>query len=141
MALATRLSNRTAIAMCDAWADQFDLDAAAGYSEIYDGAQPADPDTAITTQVLLGTVTYGATAFGAAVDDTPGAIATSIGTPTGTGVANGTPTWFRSYDGGGGVVSDGTAGTAGTDMILDSATIAVGQVLNVISHTLKTRET
>ena len=37
-----------------------------GTINIYDGAQPATADTAVTTQTLLATCTFGTPAFGAA---------------------------------------------------------------------------
>jgi hypothetical protein len=68
-----------------------------GFIKVYDGAQPATADTAITTQVLLATLTFGATAFGSAVAGV--ATANSI-TSDSAADATGTAAWFpRLQDG------------------------------------------
>jgi hypothetical protein len=71
MATATRISNAAAIAACDAIVDRVDL-GGAGKLRIYDGTQPADPDTAVSTQVLLAEITLANPAFNSATDANPG---------------------------------------------------------------------
>ena len=96
--------------------------------EIYDFDRWDGParlllDVAVTTQVLLATLTFGATAFGAAASG----VKTANSITGGTAVATGTATWFRCYKTGGSVaVLDGSAGTSGTDMILATASIVTG---------------
>ena len=63
-----------------------------GTINIYDGAQPTDCDTAVTTQHLLATLTLSATAFGAAAAGSK--TANAIG--NGTGLSAHSATWFRA---------------------------------------------
>lgn len=46
-----------------------------GYMRVYSGTVPATADTALTVQVLLGTLRFAATAFGTPGDLNPGAYA------------------------------------------------------------------
>jgi len=62
----TTASNAARNAACDAVVDLVDAGAAAGYFIVYDGSQPAGPDTAVTTQNALVTGTFSDPAFGAA---------------------------------------------------------------------------
>lgn len=70
----------------------------AGLLRIYDGAQPATPQTAISTQVLLGAIVLADPAFGA---PSTGTVTANAATPVAT-VAAGTATWYRLFQ------SDGT---------------------------------
>lgn len=59
------------------------------------------------------------------------------GTWSGTASAAGTAGYFRILNSGATVVHiQGTAGTAGTDMILDSASFASGQAFSVLTFTI-----
>lgn len=105
----------------------------AGVLEIYDGAQPAGPDTAITTQNLLVSLTFSATSFGASVAGVATADTITNGTATGTGDA----AWFRiKTQTGGTAVIDGTVGTSGCDLNLDSTSITSGQTVSCSAFTL-----
>ena len=104
----------------------------AGTIEIRDGTQPANPGTAITTQNLLVTLTFNATAFGASASG----VATANPIVSGTAGATGTPTWARLKSGAGTAVIDCTVGTSGTDIILASGTINSGNVVSLSSFTL-----
>lgn len=101
----------------------------AGLCAIYDGARPATGGAATTK---LAEFTLG-TPFA------PGAAAAVL-SPTlpssTTGLAAGTATWFRITTSGGTQVIDGSAGTSGTDMILDTAAIGVGQTVNMTAFTI-----
>lgn len=105
---------------------------------IYSGTQPTNPDTAITSQVLLATLTCNATFAPAA----SGGVLTlnSITSGTGTaGASTGTAaTWFRIETSGAVPHVDGTCGvTSGFDMnFVGSATIATGQTVGDSSFTL-----
>ena len=92
-----------------------------GTIKVYDGAQPADPDTAITTQTLLATCTFGSPAFAAAVAGVATAHAIT-GDPSAD--ASGTATWFRVLTSGGDPVMDGTVGV-GVNFDLNVASTAV----------------
>jgi len=132
----TTISNAAAIAACDAIVDLLDAGEAAGKLQIYDGAQPANPDVAVTTQTKLAELTLNDPAFGAAADAEPGAIATAEAiTDDSAADASGTPAWFRAVDSDGLAVIDGSAGTADTDLILDAATTTEGQTVKVNSWT------
>lgn len=78
----------------------------AGTLLLYTTAQPTSPDTAIGAQVLLATLTYSATSFGASAVG----VATANAVTSGIAVANGTATWGRSKSGGGTAVVDLSVG-------------------------------
>lgn len=103
---------------------------------IYSGTQPASPDTAITSQVLLATLTAGAT-FGTESGGVETLNAITAGTGTAGAGAGGTlATWFRMTTSGGTAHVDGTVGTSGCDLNLGSATISTGVQVSVSSWTL-----
>jgi hypothetical protein len=105
---------------------------------IYAGSQPASPDTAITSQTLLATLTCAAT-FAPAPS---GGVLTLNGITSGTGTAGagaGTAaTFFRITTSGGTAHVDGTCGVgSGYDMnFVGSASIATGQTVSDSSFTL-----
>jgi hypothetical protein len=67
---------------------------------------------------------------------------TKLGTWSGTGAAAGTAGYFRIVDTAGTTCHvQGTAGTSGTDMILDNASIAVSQTVTVNTFTLNSANT
>ena len=80
-----------------------DAGAAAGKLRIYDGTQPAGPNTAITTQVLLAELTLSDPALAA-----PSAGTAALSAITGDASANntGTATWARFVDSDGNAVWD-----------------------------------
>ncbi len=104
----------------------------AGTIKIYDGTQPATPATAITTQNLLVTLTFNATAFGVS----SAGVATANAIVSGTAGATGTPAWARLASGAGTAVMDMTVGTSGTDIVLSSGTINSGNTVSISSFTL-----
>jgi hypothetical protein len=104
--------------------------------QIYSGSQPASPDTAVSTQTLLATLTCNATfAPGAS-----GGVLTlnSITNGTGTaGASTGTSaTWFRLTTSGGTAHIDGTVGTSASDLNLNNTSIAQNQTVSVTSFTI-----
>ena len=142
MAKNPSISNAAAKAMCDAIVDRLDAGAGPGLLRTYSGTQPADVDTAITSQVLLAELTLSDPAFGSAGDGNPGGQATA-GTITDDSSANntGTATWFRAVDSNGLAIIDGSAGTSNADLVLDSVSITAGQTVKVNSWILTMRET
>ncbi len=100
--------------------------------KIYNGTQPANANTAISTQTLLVSLPI-AGSFGT---DSNGTI--TIGAVTsGTAVATATADFFRIFKSDGTtVVMDGSVGTSGTDMILDNTSIATGQTVTITSGTI-----
>jgi hypothetical protein len=93
--------------------------------QLYDGAKPAGPDTAITTQTKLAEWTGNAGGFGSVA----GNVLTASAVASVTALANGTATWFRVTTSGGSAVFDGNAGLSGStpDMVLSSTSITSGQ--------------
>lgn len=129
-----KISTAARNAACDAIVDLLDAGASFGTIKIYDGTQPAGPGTAITSQVLLATFTLEDPAFGSAATG----VATLDATPvlSTTGVAASTATWFRALDSNAVAVFDGSAGTSGTDLLLNTATISVGVTVECSAGTL-----
>ena len=104
-----------------------------GLLRIYDGTQPATADTAVSTQTLLAELTLNSTAFGAAVAGV--ATANSI-TSDSTADASGTATWFRVVKSDGTTVLwDGSVGTSGCDLNLNTAVVEAGAVVAVTALT------
>ena len=104
-----------------------------GFMQIYTGTQPATPDTAITSQTLLATLTLSATAFGAASSGTKTANAITSGTAVATGMA----TWFRVFKSDDSTaVIDGSVGTSGADLNLNDVNITSGGSVSVTSWTV-----
>ena len=103
-----------------------------GYLEIYNGTQPVNANTAIGAQVLLsGGMRFSSTAFASitASAGTVTATANSIASDT-SAAATGTATWFRAYKSDGTtVVLDGSVGTSGCDLNLNTTSIVSGATL------------
>lgn len=99
---------------------------------IYDGSQPANANTAISTQTLLVSLTVS----GALGTDTNGTITFStIG--NGTAVATGTAGFFRIVKSDGTtVVMDGSVGTSSADLVLNTTTIATNDTVAISSGTI-----
>lgn len=105
---------------------------------IYDSTgagQPASPDTAVTSQLLLATLTCNAIfAPGAS-----GGVLTLNAISNGTGLAAAgtgkTATWYRLTTSGGTAHVDGSVGISGADLNLNNTSIAVGQTVSVSSMT------
>lgn len=101
----------------------------AGKLRIYDGTRPSTGGAATT---LLAEFTLGTPFSGAA--------AAAVLSPTlpadTTGVAAGTATWFRITTSGGSAVIDGSVGTSGADLILNTTTISIGVAVSVTGFTI-----
>ena len=103
--------------------------------QIYSGAQPANPDTAITSQVLLATLTCNATFAPAASNGVLTLNAITSGAGTAGAGAGTTATWFRMTTSGAVAHIDGTVGISGCDLNLNNTSIATGQTVSVTSFT------
>ena len=129
------LANASAIAALDAVVDLIDAGAGAGVVNIYDGTEPADADTALSGNTLLASITLNDPAFGAASDNTPGAIAAANGLPvTDTSAdATGTASFFRVLDSDSNVIMQGdvTATAGGGDMEINSTSIVAGAAVRI----------
>lgn len=129
------LSNAAAIAALNAVVDLIDGGSGAGLVRIYSGTEPTDADTALGAQVLLAEITLADPAFGAASDDSPGAIAAANGLPVTDTAANatGTASFFRVVDSNGNVIMQGdvTATGGGGDMEINSVSIVAGAAVRI----------
>jgi hypothetical protein len=146
MAVDPGISMAAAKAALDAIVDRLDTGTGANARvRIYDGTQPADPDAA-PTGTLLAEIDLGAAAvFGAAATGTGGSANSATATATvlpktqTNATAAGTATWFRAVnkDTTGVAIIDGSVGTATSDMIIDNASIAIGQTVKLNSWKVK----
>src|SRR3990167_8323959 len=112
MAADPRLTNAAASAAADAVVDRIDT-GGAGTIKIYSGTTPTDADPAIGAQVLLATLTFAATAFGAASNGV--ATAAAIVSDSSADATN-TPPSARFPSGAGTTQMDVTVGTSGDDI-------------------------
>jgi hypothetical protein len=104
-----------------------------GFLDIYDGTQPVTADTAIGAQVKLARLTFGNPAFGAGV---AGVATANAITQDSSADATGTATWFRALKSDGTAVLDGSVGTSGANLNLNSVAISSGAAVSVTSMTL-----
>lgn len=99
---------------------------------IYDGTQPANANTAITTQTLLVSLPI----VGSFGTDSNGTLTISSVTSA-SAVATGTASFFRIVKSDGTtVVMDGSVGTSNADMILNTTAIANTQTVAISSGTI-----
>lgn len=130
--MAFRLPTAVRNSACDAIVDALDAGLAAATIEVRTGSQPATADTAATGTVLA-TFTLADPAFGTAA----AGVATLLSVPRSTtGSAAGTAGWFRAKDSNGATVFDGSVGTSGADMNLNTLTISVGVAVDLTSGTV-----
>jgi hypothetical protein len=100
-----------------------------GYLRIYDGTQPANADTGISSQVKLAELRFGATAFASA---SGGSASANAITSDSSADATGTATWFRCFESDGTtVVMDGSVGTTGCNLNLNTTAISASAQVSV----------
>lgn len=129
MALTTQISAAARNAMADALAALLNT----GFIDIYDGTQPAGPGTAITTQTKLAHLPLSATAFAAS----SGGVATANAITSEAALATGTAAWFRAVKADGTTaVIDGSVGTSGCNLNVNSTAFASGATIAVSAWTL-----
>ncbi len=134
MSLNTQMTNLAVNTECDALAAL----ANSGFIDIMDSTgagQPANANTAITTQVVLASLTLNATAFAAAVNG----VLTANAITNGVAGHTGTATWFRLYKSDHTTTLwDGTVGTATANLIIASTSITSGQTVSAssLTHTI-----
>jgi hypothetical protein len=101
-----------------------------GFLRIYDGSRPATGGAATT---LLAELTCNATfAPGAS----GGVLTLNAITQDSSANATGTATWFRIVTSGGTFVLDGSVGTSGSDLNLNTTSIVSGAAVSVTSFTI-----
>jgi len=130
----TRLSTATCGDCANAIKSRIDAGAGPGLIRVYDGALPATPETAITVQVLLGTLTL-SDPCGTVTDKTLNfaAIAQDIAADT-----NGVIGFCRVTDSNGNVIVDGDASTVlGTGMFkFNTTTVVAGGPIAMTSGSI-----
>ncbi len=101
-----------------------------GSIKVYTGTRPATPETALSGNTLLGTLTLNATAFAAA---SGGGTNINAVTSDASADATGTATWCSFLTSGGTRLIDATVGVAGSgaDVILDTTTVVAGKNIAV----------
>lgn len=123
-----------AAASANAIADAVAARCSGGSIKVYDGAQPATGDTAVTTQTLLATCTFGTPAFAAAV---AGVATANAITQDASADASGTASWFRVLDSSGNPVMDGTVGVgSGFDCDVVSTAVVAGAAFPINAMTI-----
>ena len=129
MANNPKISSAAVNAQADALSDLLDN----GYLRIYDGTQPANANTAVSSQVLLAELRFNATAAAAAA---AGTLTMNAITQDSSANNTGTATWFRALKSDGStVVFDGSVGTSSCDINLGSTSITSGSSVGVTSMT------
>jgi hypothetical protein len=119
-------------AMASAAADAVCANLNNGYLRLYSGSQPATADTA-PSGTLLAELRFGNPAFGAAVNGVSTANPITADTSAD---ASGTAGWFRALKSDGTTaVFDGTVGTSGSDLNLNSVAISAGAEVSVTAFT------
>lgn len=119
----------------DAITTAIDAGAGAGTIKIYDSTGTGRPATgaAITTQVLLGTLTFGDPSFPAA---SSGAMSANAISDDVAADATGTATWFRIEDSDSNHVMDGDVGAGGSDLNLNTVSLVVGATISITQFDL-----
>ena len=127
-----RVTNAVASAMADAFTTALDA-GTAGIIRIYDGTIPTDADTAVGAQVLLATLTFSATSFGAASN---GVITANAITSDSSADATGTATWARLLtQAGGTTIADVDVGTSGTTIVFNTVSFTAGSAIAITAFT------
>lgn len=141
-AAAMGVSNQAALAAADAVVDLLDEGASTAILVGYTTARPADVDTAIGAQTKLFTLVCSDPAFNAAVDDTPGGLATADTiTDDASADATGTLAFCRASASDDGAAAlddhiDGNAGTSGEDFNFNTLSIVAGAAVAVSAWTV-----
>lgn len=132
--MAAKLAQATANAMADAVDDRANGGSGAAKIRIYSGTEPATADTALSGNTLLADFTCQDPAFGAASSGT----ITLAGVPlTVAAAATGTATFFRILQSDATtVVAQGTVGTSGQQLNLNTTSITSGVNVTITSGTI-----
>src|SRR5688572_11100568 len=127
--MAVRLSASLANDLADAVDTAVNAGAGAGTIKIYTGSQPATADTA-ASGTLLATFTLSDPAFGPASSG----VITLSGTPlTVAAAATGTAGWFRLASSTPTTVLDGSVGTSGNQINLNTTSVTLGVNVTITS--------
>jgi hypothetical protein len=131
MANSPRITAATANSMLDSG---IGTQADAGFLRIYSGTQPTNGGDAIGAQVLLAELTMNADAFPSA---SAGVLTANAITQDSSANATGTASWFRLVKvDGTTVLLDGSVGTSGCDLNINSVSITAGGTVSCTSMTI-----
>ncbi len=123
------LNPKTSGARRSAMVDNMTANLNSGFFRLYDGTQAVDADTSIGAQVLLAELTFNSTAFGSA---SAGSASANAITADSSANATGTATWYRLVKSDGTtVVMDGSVGTSGANLNLNSVAIQSGAQVSI----------
>ena len=103
-----------------------------GLLSLYTGTQPTNPDTALSGNTLLATLTCSST-FAPAPS---GGVLTANTITSANAVATGTATWGTLTTSGATRVVDYSVGTSGADLNLNTTSIVTGAAISVTSLTI-----
>lgn len=131
--MTAKLAQLTANAMADAIDDRVNA-GGAGKIIIYSGTEPATADTALSGNTVLATFTLSNPAFGAASSG----VITLAGVPkTVAAAATANATFFRLFQSDGATcVAQGTVGTSGQQLNLNTISITSGVNVTITSGTI-----
>ncbi len=105
-----------------------------GFLDLYDGSQPANANTAVSTQTRQAHLAFGNPAFGNGV---AGVATANAITQDSNAAGSANPcAWCRLTKADGSAVLDGSVGLAGCDLNLSATTITAGSVVTVTSLTI-----
>lgn len=130
--MATKLTTAAASALADAFSALVDAGAGAGTLIIYSGTEPATANTALSGNTVLATLIFSDPAFPAASSGVATANAITADTSAD---ATGTATFFRIQDSNSVVRAQGTVGTSGQQLNLNSVAITTGVQVSISSLT------
>ena len=122
---------------CNGAVDTIDSGPGNGYTSIYTGAPPANPQAA-STGTLLAVVNHPKPAFGNAGAVTPGVASANAMTGV-TALASGDAGYYRTFDSTGtNCHLQGTAGEAGDtpDMVFDDKSFVAGGTVTLTGYTV-----
>lgn len=104
---------------------------------IYNGTAPTNADTALSGNTVLATLVCASTPFSGFSDTGTTARGTWAAIANATAAASGTATFFRILDNAGTTVkAQGSVGTAGADLNLNTAAITSGSTVTITSATI-----
>ena len=133
--MAIKLIATLANTMLDLISTQVDLDAGAGVINVYDSPQPATPETAITSQTLLATLTFSDPTVAAGAT---GSLLTFDDITDDSSAVGGVAAWARITDNSGDAVFDidVTATGGGGGLEFNTVTFVTGKVVSVSAFTI-----
>lgn len=133
------INNLQAIQACDVFVDACDLGSGVAQATlvVYSGTPPTFADVGLSGNTVLAQLSMTNPAFGAAADINPHARATAATISDDTAAdATGTATFFRILDRNGVSRIQGSVGTSGAELNLNSVAIQINALVRVTSLTV-----